>query len=208
MRSTLHAILSGIGMAGRDLRHGRAAQRPVHHSKEEPTWATRKILGAFLALGAVLAVPPGCLGARLLAEWSAIQGTEPGRPIRILLYRDLTPSGPLKFDGRFASATSDGLTLALKDGTLRTFAKREVRRVARRRPFFKRTTAWVVTGIALTVVGVLTSLDSDPTNLFVNQSDINIGRSIAIWFAPTYALSALASGRVMIYNVPRKHRSP
>lgn len=169
---------------------------------------TKQLLGFSLALGALLAVPPNCLGTRPLAEWSAVQGTESGRPIRILLYRDLTPSGPLKIDGRFASATSDGLTLGLKDGTLRTFAKREVRRVARRRPFFKRTTAWVITGVALTIVGVLTSLDSDPTNLFINQSEINIPRSIAIWFAPTYALSALASGRVMIYNVPRKHWSP
>lgn len=208
MRSALHTILAVIGMAGLDLRPGRATPRPGHQQSEGPTRYTKKLLGAFLALGALLAVPPNCSGVRLLTEWSAIQGTEPGRPIRILLYRDRAPSGPLKFDGRFASVTSDSLTVALKDGTLRTFAKGEVRRVARRRPFFKRPTAWVVTGIALTVVGVFTSLDSDPTNLIVNQSDINIGRSIAIWFGPTYALSALASGRATIYNVPRKHRSP
>lgn len=208
MRSNLHAILTAIGMAGLDSRLGRAAPRPEHLQREGPTRYTKKLLGVFLALGALLAVPPSCLGVRLLPEWSAIQGTQPGRPIRILLYPDRTPSGPLKFDGRFASVTSDSVTLALKDGSLRTFAKGKVRRVARRKPFFKRTTAWVVTGIALTVVGVLTSLDSDPTNVIVNQSDINIGRSIAIWFAPTYALSALASGRAMIYNVPLKHRSP
>lgn len=208
MTSALHTIWIAISMARRDSRLDRVAQRSAHQQKEGHSMSFKRLLGVSLVLGAVLAVPPSCLGVRLLAEWSAVQGTEPGRPIRILLYRDLVPKGPLKFDGRFASVTSDSLTLALKDGTLRTFQKREVRRVARRQPFFKRTTAWAVTGIALTVVGVLTSLDSDPTNLIANQSDVNVARSIAIWFGPAYALSALASGRAMIYNVPRKHRFP
>ena len=169
------------------------------------TWKPRR---ALLLLGVALVTPAACTGARLLAEWSAVQATEPGRRVRLLLYQDRTPSGSLKVDGRFVEATSDSVTLVLKNGSTRTFESRTVRRVSRRRPFFKRTKAWVITGLALTVVGIFASADTDLSNLLFDFTDINIGRSLAIWFAPAYALAAIGSTRIMIYNVPRKHRSP
>ena len=169
------------------------------------TW---KPLKAFLLLGTVLATPTVCMGARLLAEWSAVQATEPGRRVRLRLYEDLTPSGPLKVDGRFAAATSDSVTLILQNGSQRTFASRTVRRVARRRPVLKRTKAWVITGAVATAVVVITA--QHLVNLFFGNdfTKNKTLRGIAIWAPPAWALATVTSSHVMIYNVPRKHRSP
>ena len=169
------------------------------------TW---KPLQAFLLLGAALATPDVCTGARLLAEWSAVQATEPDRRMRLLLYRDRTPSGPLKVDGRFAAATSDSVTLILQNGSQRTFASRTVRRAARRRPVLKRTKAWVITGAVTTVVVAITAQGF--MNLFFGDdfTKNKTLRAVAIWAAPTWALATVSSSHVTIYNVPRKHRSP
>lgn len=160
-------------------------------------------LKVILMLGAVIATAPACLGARLLADWSAIQQTEPGRRVRVFLYEDRAPTATLKFDGTLASATSDSVTLALKDGSTQTFPNRAVRRVSRRRPFFKRTRAWVVTGAALVVVGIFAELlrDARPDPTFVP-------RGIAMGSMPIYALASVTSSKVIVYNVPKKHRSP
>lgn len=169
---------------------------------------TKNFLKALLLLGSVLAATPVCVHARLLAEWSSIQQIEPGRRVRVLLYDDRAPDGKLKFDGNFVAAAGDSLTLILKDGSARTLSSRMVRRVARRRPFLRRPKAWVITGTVLVLVGVMALNDTDYLNVITRASDINIHRSIATWFLPTYGLAALASSRVVIYNVPRKHRSP
>ena len=160
-------------------------------------------LRVILMLGAVIATAPACLGARLLAEWSAVEQTEPGHRVRVLLYEDRAPTATLKFDGTLASATSDSVTLALKDGSTQTFANRTVRRVSRRRPFFKRTRAWVITGAALVVVGIFAELlrDARPDPTFVP-------RGIAMGSMPIYALASVTSSHVIVYNVPKKHRSP
>lgn len=160
-------------------------------------------LRVILLLGAVLATAPACMGARLLADWSAVEQTEPGRRVRVFLYEDRAPSATLRFDGALASATSDGVTLVLKDGSTQTFANRTVRRVSRRRPFFKRTRAWVITGASLVVVGFFAELyrDSRPDPTYVP-------RGIAMGFMPIFALASVTSSHVIVYNVPEKHRSP
>lgn len=162
-----------------------------------------KSLRVILLLGAVLATAPACMGARLLAEWSAAEQTEPGRRVRVFLYEDRAPSATLKFDGALASATSDSVTLVLKDGSTQTFASRTVRRVSRRRPFFKRTRAWVITGAALVVVGVFAELFRD-----ARPDPTYVPRGIAMGFMPIFAVASVSSSHVIVYNVPEKHRTP
>ncbi len=163
---------------------------------------------ALLLLGAILFIQPDCTGARLLPEWSAVQDTEPGRRVRILLYDDRAPDGTSKFDGSFASATSESVTIILADGSTRKFAKRTVRRVSRRRPLLKRTKAWVITGLTATLVfglahrGLFTLYFGDD---FTKNKTL---RSVLIWSAPTWALATTKSSHVMVYNIPRKSRSP
>lgn len=166
------------------------------------------MLRVILLVGAVIASSPVCMGARLLADWSAVQETEPGRRVRIFLYEDRAPSGKLKFDARFASATSDSVTLALKDGSTQTFPHRTVRRVSRRMPFFKRTRAWVITGGALVLVGVAAAADTDLLNIILRPERTIIHRSVAMWFTPIFALASVTSSHNIIYNVPKKHQSP
>lgn len=160
-------------------------------------------LRVILLLGAVLATAPACMGARLLAEWSAVEQTEPGRRVRVFLYEDRAPSATLKFDGALASATSDSVTLVLKDGSTQTFASRTVRRVSRRRPFFKRTRAWVITGAALVVVGVFAELFRD-----ARPDPTYVPRGVAMGFMPIFAVASASSSHVIVYNVPEKHRTP
>lgn len=162
-----------------------------------------KSLRVILLLGAVLATAPACMGARLLAEWSAVEQTEPGRRVRVFLYEDRAPSATLKFDGALASATSDSVTLVLKDGSTQTFASRTVRRVSRRRPFFKRTRAWVITGAALVVVGVFAELFRD-----ARPDPTYVPRGVAMGFMPIFAVASVSSSHVIVYNVPEKHRTP
>lgn len=169
----------------------------------------QKLLKALLLLGAVLSMPPDCIGARLLAEWSAVQDTEPGRRVRVLLYDDRAPDGTSKFDGSFASATSDSVTIVLADGSTRKFAKHTVRRVSRRRPLLKRTKAWVITGLTATLVFGLAYTGLGDFNLHFGDdfTKNKILRSVLIWSAPAWALATAASSHVMVYNIPRKHRS-
>lgn len=162
-----------------------------------------KSLRVILLLGAVLATAPACMGARLLAEWSAVEQTEPGRRVRVFLYEDRAPSATLKFDGALASATSASVTLVLKDGSTQTFESRTVRRVSRRRPFFKRTRAWVITGAALVVVGVFAELFRD-----ARPDPTYVPRGVAMGFMPIFAVASASSSHVIVYNVPEKHRTP
>ena len=162
-----------------------------------------KSLRVILLLGAVLATAPACMGARLLAEWSAVEQTEPGRRVRVFLYEDRASSTTLKFDGALASATSDSVTLVLKNGSTQTFANRMVRRVSRRRPFFKRTRAWVITGAALVVVGVFAELFRD-----ARPDPTYVPRGVAMGFMPIFAVASVSSSHVIVYNVPEKHRTP
>lgn len=165
-------------------------------------------LKLILILGAVFAACPVCVGARLLAEWTPVQETEPGRRVRVALYEDRAPSGPLKFDGRFASATPDSLTLVLRDGSTRTFARPAVRRVSRRRPIHKRTEAWVIAGLTATLVGVLQHLAIMDLHFGDDFASNKVLRSMAIWSVPAWGLTAMSSSQALIYNVPLKHRSP
>lgn len=161
------------------------------------------MLRVILLVGAVIASSPVCMGARLLAEWSAVQETEPGRGVRILLYEDRAPGGILKFDGHLASATSDSVTLALRGGSTQTFPLRTVRRVSRRMPFFKRTRAWVITGAASVVLGIFGELLRD-----ARLDSTIVPRTIALGVMPVYAIASVTSSHNIIYNVPKKHRSP
>ena len=117
---------------------------PRREASSVTSMRMNQLVKLILMLAAVSAASPVCAGARLLAEWSAVQETEPVRRVRIALYEDRAPGGPVKFDGTFASASSDNLALVLRDGSTRTFARPTVRRVSRRRPVHKRPEAWVV----------------------------------------------------------------
>lgn len=167
-----------------------------------------QLMKLILVLGSVFAACPVCTGARLLAEWSAVQDTGPGRRVRVALYEDRALGGPLKFDGSFASATPDSVTLALRDGSTRTFDRPAVRRVSRRRPIHKRTEAWVIAGLTATVVGILQHLAIMDLHFGDDLASNKVLRSMAIWSGPAWGLTAMSSSQALIYNVPLKHRSP
>ena len=61
----------------------------------------------------------------------------------VTLYQDAAPQENRRIRGRFDSATTDTITLWLKDGQTRTFPKSDVRKVRIPRPFSKRWPGWI-----------------------------------------------------------------
>ena len=119
-----------------------------------------------LALLLFLSILPGC-AARHMADWSRVQAVPPKTKTEAQLYKDKASKGSRKVKGRFDSATTDSLTLRLKDGQTRTLEKSAVRKVLTHRPFSKRWPGWVALGVGLAASqmwGPLTGISSDHPN--------------------------------------------
>ena len=101
-----------------------------------------------LALLLFLSILPGC-AARHMPDWSRVQAVPPKTKTEAQLYKDKASKGSRKVKGRFDSATTDSLTLRLKDGQTRTLEKSAVRKVLTHRPFSKRWPGWVALGVGL-----------------------------------------------------------
>ena len=108
----------------------------------------RKTTITGLALLLFLSILPGC-AARHMPDWSRVQAVPPKTKTEAQLYKDKASKGSRKVKGRFDSATTDSLTLRLKDGQTRTLEKSAVRKVLTRRPFSKRWPGWVAWGLPL-----------------------------------------------------------
>ena len=94
----------------------------------------RKTTASVVALLLFLSILPGC-AARHMLDWSRVQTVSPNTKTEVQLYKDVAPQGSRKIKGRFDSATTDSLTLKLKDGQTRTLEKSAVGKVLTRRPF-------------------------------------------------------------------------
>ena len=69
-----------------------------------------------------LSLLPAC-AARHMPDWSKVQAVAPKTKTEVQLYQDEAPQGGWKIKGRFHSATTDSVTLRLKDGQARTLEK-------------------------------------------------------------------------------------
>ena len=117
----------------------------------------------------------------------------------VQLYKDDAPQGSRKIQGRFDSATTDSLTLTLKDGQTRTLQKQAVRKVLTRRPFSKRWPGWVALGVTAALVEILLAPPSH---------DIAMPRlGHVIFTLPAAAAFFYGSRMGGIYEVSPKHRT-
>ena len=152
-----------------------------------------------LALLLFLSLLPAC-AARHMPDWSRVQAVPPKTKTDVQLYKDDAPQGSRKMiQGRFDSATTDSLTLTLKDGQTRTLQKQAVRKVLTRRPFSKRWPGWVALGVTAALVEILLAPPSH---------DIAMPRlGHVIFTLPIPAAFFYGSRMEGIYEVPPKHRA-
>ena len=118
-----------------------------------------------LALLLLLSILPAC-AVRHRPDWSRVQAVSPKTKTEVQLYKDEAPQGSQKIKGRFDSATTDSLTLRLKDGQTRIMEKSAVRKVLARRPFSKRWPGWVALGVSLAAMEIAIAVLADsPTTV-------------------------------------------
>ena len=134
---------------------------------------------------------PGCV-ARHMPDWSKVQSVAPETKTEVQLY-----DGEQKIKGRFLSATDDSITLRLKDGTIDTSQRSDVRKVLTRRPFAKRWPGWIALGVSSLLVAQLGNLDGPESNRFY----IQLFTTLPVSFASFYG-----SRMGGIYEVPPERR--
>ena len=142
-----------------------------------------------LTLLLFLSILPGC-AARHMPDWSRVQAVPPKTKTDVQLYKDDAPQGSRKIQGRFDSATTDSLTLTLKDGQTHTLQKQAVRKVLTRRPFSKRWPGWVALGVTVDNVSASTMAGAHAT--------------ITLPITAAFFYGSRMGG---IYEVPPKHRT-
>ena len=152
-----------------------------------------------LALLLFLSLLPAC-AARHMPDWSGVQAVPPKTKTDVQLYKDDAPQGSRKIQGRFDSATTDSLTLTLKDGQTRTLQKQAVRKVLTRRPFSKRWPGWVALGVTFAITEFFLHIDLPPT------ASERLGGHATITL-PTAAAFFYGSRMKGIYEVPPQHRT-
>ena len=160
---------------------------------------SRKTMATGLALLLFLSFLPSC-AARHMPDWSRVQAVPPKTKTDVQLYKDDAPQGSRKVKGRFDSATTDSLTLTLKDGQTRTLQKQAVRKVLTRRPFSKRWPGWVALGVTFAITEFFLHIDLPPT------ASERLGGHATITL-PTAAAFFYGSRMGGIYEVPPKHRT-
>ena len=150
-----------------------------------------------LALLLLPFILPAC-AARHMPDWSRVHAVPPKTKTEVQLYKDEAPQGSRKIQGRFDSATTDSLTLRLKDGQTRTLEKSAVRKVLTRRPFAKRWPGWVALGVPFAIVGIVS-----------NARGIAPDHTATLYLALTLPAVPffLLSGMGGIYEVPPEHRT-
>ena len=132
---------------------------------------------------------------RKKADWSRVQAVPHHRKTVVRLYQDQAPPESRRIKGRFDSATTDSITLMLKDGQTRTVQKQAVRKVLIFRPFGKRWQGWVAMGVLLAFF--------ESHKAVTGELD---RRAHAIVTLPIAAGVFFASWKKGVYNVPHRHR--
>ena len=151
-----------------------------------------------LALLLFLSLLPAC-AARHMPDWSRVQAVPPKTKTEVQLYKDKASKGSRKVKGHLHSATTDSITLRLKDGQTRTLEKQAVRKVLTRRPFWKRWPGWVALGVTLTILAAMPLDSDDPRPISSPQAHATITLPVAAAFFYGSRMGG-------IYEVPPKHR--
>ena len=125
---------------------------------------SRKTTATGLMLSLFLSLLPGC-AARHMPDWSRVQAVPPQTKTEVQLYKDKASKGSRKVKGHLHSATTDSITLRLKDGQTRTLEKSAVRKVLTRRPFSKRWPGWGALGVTFGVLQTLLSMSASVDNV-------------------------------------------
>ncbi len=97
---------------------------------------------------------PGCT-ARNKTDWSQVRTVAPNTTTEVQVYEGVAPHEERKVKGCFVSATTDSLTLQLKDGRARTVQKNDIRKILTRRPFMKRWPGWAALGVTVFALAVV-----------------------------------------------------
>ena len=160
----------------------------------------RKTTASALALLLSLSLLPSC-AARHMPDWSRVQAVPPKTKTEVQLYK--ASKGSRKVKGHLHSATTDSITLRLKDGQTRTLEKQAVRKVLTRRPFSKRWPGWVALGVTFGVLQTLLSMSASVDNV---SGSTMVGTHATITL-PTAAAFFYGSRMKGIYEVPPKHRT-
>ncbi len=139
------------------------------------------------------------------ADWSRVQEVPHSTKTAVRLYQDAAPRGSWKIKGCLYSATTDSITLMLKNGQTRTFPKTAVRKVLVPRPLKKRKPGWITLAVTMSLVQVVPRLMAAAQGV---SEDLETG--IAWYHLFVVAPATLAAFSVSrmgpIYDVPPEHR--
>ena len=163
---------------------------------------SRKTTATGLMLSLFLSLLPGC-AARHMPDWSRVQAVPPQTKTEVQLYKDKASKGSRKVKGHLHSATTDSITLRLKDGQTRTLEKQAVRKVLTRRPFSKRWPGWGALGVTFGVLQTLLSMSASVDNV----SASTMAGTHATITLPVAAAFFYGSRMGGIYEVSPKHRT-
>ena len=125
-------------------------------------------------------------------DWSRVLAVPHNRDTIVRLYQDAAPRENRKIRGRFVSATTDSITLRLKDGQTSTMQKTTVRKVLTYRPFVKRWQGWFALGVLFLLLEAPGDLDR---------------RAHLVVTLPTSAGFFFGFWPGTIYEVPPKYRT-
>lgn len=161
----------------------------------------KTIAGVLAACGAVLVLAPESQ-AKPGQDWSRVQAVEAARKVRVVIHDDKAPNAKRKLRGVFASATADGLTIGLRDGTLQTLQRDEVRRVSVKQPFLQRRKAWGLTALAASAAMVVHLLTSGASSLSGWWASGRYGQGMGLVAVPTWIISTFELSYKPIYATP------
>ena len=133
------------------------------------------------------------------ADWSRVQVVPHNAKTEVTLYQDAAPQENRRIRGRFDSATTDTITLWLKDGQTRTFPKSDVRKVRIPRPFSKRWPGWITLAASVLAAELFRLWVQD---LPASYAALNLGIA-----AGATAVVFVNSEMGTIYDVPPGYRS-
>lgn len=148
-----------------------------------------------LGIAGLLVLIAAPSAAKVRPDWSKVTFLSPGTRVVVVPYDDAAPATDRRIKGRFLSATSHGLTLALRDGSSRTLEKAAVRQVLIRVFPFQRKT-FLISWVALSAA-ILAPVGGDRFT--------NVPRSIGAYVATTAALAGIVHWALPlkgVYHVP------
>ena len=159
-------------------------------------------LSRLALLQALLLAAPPPAAAKIRSDWSKVRAVEAGRRTWVQLYEGEAREEDLTVKGRFESATTESVTLVLRDGQTRAFKRQAVRKVLVGRPFAKRWPGWASMAIAaVSLESARKYADFGLDFSFRNRlGDLALVLPIGLAFFYGSRMGG-------IYNVPPRHRA-